>query len=148
MSDGDTRLTHHSSPSLLYIQGFLHHNHEFEYLTARITFLQGLFNWLAATALEMAIPQPGEGEAARRMNAFISASLVSLILLMLSFYNAHMSFYSNYGHMLWVYTKSVWKRFFLKPRMMALLYIPCLVYTCVLGTKTFISPSFLDNDDE
>eukprot|EP00978_Attheya_sp_CCMP212_P026309 scaffold86284_cov30-Attheya_sp.AAC.2 len=36
--------------------GFLKENFEFEYLTCRITFLQGLLNWLAAIALEHAIP--------------------------------------------------------------------------------------------
>ena len=131
------------------MQGFLHHNHHFEYLTARITFLQGLFNWLAATALELAIPIDGEGEAARRMNAFISATLVSMILLMVSFYNVHMSFYQNYAHMLWVYTKVVWGRYIwtwpIRP--MAYLYVPSLVYTLVAGYRAFNSPSDLDDDD-
>ena len=62
--------------------GFLRFNHEFEYLTARITFLQGLFNWLIATALEVVIPKEAEGEAAKRMNQFIASSLLTIVLLM------------------------------------------------------------------
>lgn len=131
------------------MQGFLRHNHEFEYLTARITFLQGLFNWLIATSLEMAIPKPGEGEAARRMNAFISSSLVSIILLMLSFYNAHMTFYDNYAHMLYDYLTVFWHRFVwnwpLRP--MAWFYIPSVIYSVNAGIKAFSSPIDLDNDD-
>ena len=62
--------------------GFLRHNLEFEYLTARITFLQGLFNWLIATAIELTIPKEAEGEASKRMNQFIAASLVTIVFLM------------------------------------------------------------------
>lgn len=97
----------------------------------------------------MAIPKPGEGEAARRMNAFISSSLVSIILLMLSFYNAHMSFYDNYAHMLYVYLAVFWKRFVwnwpLRP--MAWFYIPSVIYSVHSGIKAFSSPIDLDNDD-
>jgi hypothetical protein len=81
---------HHNSP-----MGFLQSAHEFEYLTARITFLQGLFNWLAAVALEALIPNEGEGASARKMNQFVSSSLVTTILMMLSFYNRHMTFCKN-----------------------------------------------------
>jgi len=118
-------------------------------LTARITFLQGLFNWLVATAMEMAIPKRGEGEAARRMNAFISSSLFSIILLMLSFYNAHMSFYDNYAHMLYVYCKVLFKRFIwtwpIRP--MAWLYIPSVIWSVRSGVLAFSTPRDLDNDD-
>ena len=62
--------------------GFLRFNHEFEYLTARITFLQGLFHWLIATALEVVIPKDKEGESAKRMNQFIASSLFTIVLLM------------------------------------------------------------------
>ena len=62
--------------------GFLRHNFEFEYLTARITFLQGLFNWLVATALEMMLPKDNEGGSAIRMNQFIASTLVTIVLFM------------------------------------------------------------------
>ena len=54
---------------------FLHDNFEFEYLTARITFLQGLLNWLGAIALGHILPS-GESTDSRVMNQFIGASLL------------------------------------------------------------------------
>jgi hypothetical protein len=128
--------------------GYLRHNYEFEYLTARITFLQGLFNWLFATALEVSIPKEGEGASARRMNWFISAALINLILLMLAFYNTHMTFYHNYGHMLWVYGHEALKRFFGQwpPRPMSCLYAPAFIVTFVTGYRAFSSPPDEDYD--
>jgi len=128
--------------------GFLRHNHEFEYLTARITFLQGLFHWLLATAMEVLLPKKGEGETAERMNRFIGYSLVTIILLMLSFYNAHMTFYHNYFHMISVYCKVLWHRFFWRwpPRFMSFFYIPALVLTIREGWYAFTSPHDLDGD--
>ena len=81
----------------------LRDNFEFEYLTARITFLQGLLNWIAAIALGHIVPS-GENKDARTMNKFIGGALFTSIVVMLSFYNRHMTFYKNYGHMLarWV----------------------------------------------
>jgi hypothetical protein len=55
--------------------GFLRANWEFEYLTARIAFLLGLFTWLASVALELVIPKRREGVAARRMNQFTAVIL-------------------------------------------------------------------------
>ena len=54
---------------------FLHDNFEFEYLTARITFLQGLLNWLGAIALSHILPS-GESMDSRVMNQFIGLSLL------------------------------------------------------------------------
>lgn len=53
---------------------FLRDNFEFEYLTARITFLQGLLNWLMAIALNHIIPH-GESKETRVMNKYIGSSL-------------------------------------------------------------------------
>ena len=87
---------------------FLKENFEFEYLTASITFLQGLMHWLAAIALGHVLPSPGDApdtptEAA--LNKFIAWSMGTLILLMISFFNNHISFYKHYGSMLmrWFY---------------------------------------------
>jgi hypothetical protein len=128
--------------------GYLRHNYEFEYLTARISFLQGLFNWLFATALEVSIPKEGEGASARRMNWFISAALINLIFLMLAFYNTHMTFYHNYGHMLLVYGHEALKRFFGQwpPPPMSYLYAPAFIVTFVTGFKAFSSPPDEDLD--
>ena len=87
---------------------FLKENYEFEYLTASITFLQGLMHWLAAIALGHVLPSPGDApdmptEAA--LNKFIAWGMGTLILLMISFFNNHITFYKNYGSMLmrWLY---------------------------------------------
>ena len=87
---------------------FLKENFEFEYLTASITFLQGLMHWLAAIALGHVLPSPGDApdtptEAA--LNKFIAWGMGTLILLMISFFNNHISFYQHYGSMLmrWFY---------------------------------------------
>lgn len=55
---------------------FLHDNFEFEYLTAGITFLQGLLNWLFAIALSHIIPSGEESKQTRAMNKFIGSALV------------------------------------------------------------------------
>eukprot|EP00934_Nitzschia_sp_Nitz4_P007320 Nitzschia sp. Nitz4//scaffold79_size90958//87558//90409//NITZ4_005042-RA/size90958-augustus-gene-0.180-mRNA-1//-1//CDS//3329558300//7310//frame0 len=78
----------------------LHHHHEFEYLTTQICFLQGLFHWLAAVAMELMLPKEKESIAAQRMNHCLAAWLGSLLLWMLAFYNNHLSFYSDYAAML------------------------------------------------
>mmetsp|Transcript_13803 Transcript_13803/g.20212 ORF Transcript_13803/g.20212 Transcript_13803/m.20212 type:complete len:306 (-) Transcript_13803:175-1092(-) len=136
--------TYHSA------MGFLHFNHEFEYLTARITFLQGLFHWLIATALEVAVPKQGEGEAARKMNRFISSSLFTIILFMLSFYNSHMTFYENYFMMLVEYSKECWERFFWRwpPRPMMMFYGPALIVSGYFGMQAFESPPQYDQIDK
>jgi hypothetical protein len=117
--------------------GFLREHFEFEYLTARITFLQGLLNWLAAVALEHTIPRKGEGKAALKMNKFIASSLLTLILLLISFYNNHMTFYHNYSHMLSRWLKVTYLRYIWhwRPRPMALLYVPTTFLTLYLGAR-------------
>lgn len=124
----------------------LHHHHEFEYLTIRIAFLQGLFHWLAAVALEMIIPKEGEGVTARKMNMFMASCLLSLILWMLAFYNHHISFYGNYGTMVMRYFALFYKRFFATFRPMSILYGPSVLVSAVLGWKAFRSNPELDND--
>lgn len=126
--------------------GFLRYNHEFEYMTARVTFLQGLFNWLTAVAFEVIIPKEEETVAARKMNYFISSSLISIILLMLSFYNNHMTFYKNYLHMLSHYVVVTFKRFVWHwpPRPMSFLVVPSFITSCILGYQAFRSPADLD----
>jgi len=81
---------HYHSP-----MGFMAYNHAFEYLSARVTFLQGLFNWLGSVALQFTIRQPEESEAAHRMNLHISSWLWTMILIVLQFYNDHITFYSS-----------------------------------------------------
>jgi hypothetical protein len=128
--------------------GLLHHHHEFEYLTIRIAFLQGLFHWLAAVAMEVMVPKEGENVSARRMNAFMASCLVSLILWILAFYNHHLSFYGDYGGMLRRYGFLFAKKFFgaWPPRPMTWLYGPSFITSIVLGWRAFTSPPDLDKD--
>ena len=65
----------------------LHHHHEFEYLTIQIGFLQGLFNWLVAVALEQIIPKENETKSAQRMNKCMAACIMTLCIWIQGFYN-------------------------------------------------------------
>jgi hypothetical protein len=65
----------------------LHHHHEFEYLTIQIGFLQGLFNWLVAVALEQIIPKEKETKSAQRMNKCMAACIMTLCVWIQAFYN-------------------------------------------------------------
>lgn len=128
--------------------GFLKENFEFEYLTSRITFLQGLLNWLGAIAIEFIMPNPGESAASRKMDKFGGFLLINIILIILSFYNGHMNYYPNYFSMLsrWIsvaWTRYVW-RYPLRPMM--ILLGPSMIYTAFLGYEAFTAKS--DDDDD
>jgi hypothetical protein len=121
--------------------GYLREHFEFEYLTCRITFLQGLLNWLGAVALEHTIPRKeGEGKAATKMNNFIASSILTLIVLLISFYNNHMTFYQNYLHMLWRWAQVAFVRYVghWPPRPLAFAYVPSTIITLVLLVKATI----------
>lgn len=111
---------------------FLRNNFEFEYLTARICFLQGLLNWLAAIGLDHAIPT-GETPETRKVNIFVASSLLTTILIMLAFYNRHLTFYTNYLDMLHDWFSLLVKRFVWSPKPMALLVWPSLLLTLYSG---------------
>lgn len=117
---------------------FLHDNFEFEYVTARITFLQGILNWLGAIALGHILPS-GESIDSRVMNQFIGLTLLLLMVVMLAFYNNHMNFYSNYAAMLsrWIsvcWTKFVWTW---PPRPSIVFSIPLLAKIVQVGYIAF-----------
>ena len=121
---------------------FLMKNFEFEYLTSRISFLQGLLNWIAAIGINFAICKERQGKATRKMDKAIGAGIMSIILVMLSFYNGHMNFYKNYPHMLSRWLLVSWKRYTSgKFRPMALLIIPSFAYSGVLTYQAFASDS-------
>lgn len=118
---------------------FLRDNFEFEYLTARISFLQGLLNWLGAIALAYFVRERKENLSTQRMNRFLGTTMFSTILLMVSFYNNHMTFYPNYWYMLGHWFAISWKRFIWcwPPRPMAFLFVPMAVLSAYLGIKAF-----------
>ena len=99
---------------------FLRANFEFEYLTSRVTFLQGLLNWLAAIGLGHLLPPPPSSKdgpiliskAKAAMNKFCACSIATVIVMMISFYNAHMTFYRNYLEMLGRWGSVSFVRFF------------------------------------
>ena len=120
---------------------FLKENFEFEYLTSRIAFIQGLITWIAAVALEHAIPQgPMETEERRRMDILIASSLTTLIIAMLSFYNGHMNFYKNYFDMLCQYGKVIWFRYVYMwpPRVMTVVAFPSFAVSVIYFFKVFL----------
>ena len=119
-----------------------------EYLTTQICFLQGLFHWLAAVAIELQLPKRGETTSAKRMNRCLTAWLLTLILWMLAFYNHHLSFYADYFSMI-----QRWLRLFIQKyvfhapiRPLSLLYIPATLYSINLTWKAFRSRPELDKE--
>jgi hypothetical protein len=123
--------------------GLLWENYQFEYLTSRITFLQGLLNWLGAIALEHSIPREEDSPATTRVNKFIASSLATLLFLMLSFYNDHLTFYSNYFGMLCTYGKTIWLRFLWNwpPRLLPIVALPSFAVSLRYGWQC-LSDSF------
>jgi hypothetical protein len=127
----------------------LFHHHELEYLTTQICFLQGLFNWLGAVAIEMIIPRPSETKSARRMNKCLAGWLFSFIIWMLAFYNNHLSFYSDYMSMLQRFVILFLRDYFpAKPfRPLSLFYGPAFAISSFLTWRAFASPPEEDDDD-
>lgn len=146
LSLGD-RLAREASEEAKSPMGYMHLNHEFEYLTARITFLQGLLNWLGAISLSYAIPRHDQGPTTRKMNQFISVSLASLCLLMLSFINSHINFYANYLSMIKRYATVVWLDYiWCSPtRPMVFLLAPATAASAYLGIRAFAAEPEYDD---
>jgi len=110
----------------------------FEYLFTQISFLQGLIHWLGAVIVELLLPKPTETMSARRMNKCLASWLVTLVLIIISFYNNHINFYSDYATMLRRFFVLLLKRQRFKP--MGLLYIPSFIFSQVLTWQAFVSP--------
>mmetsp|Transcript_10469 Transcript_10469/g.31252 ORF Transcript_10469/g.31252 Transcript_10469/m.31252 type:complete len:288 (+) Transcript_10469:135-998(+) len=121
--------------------GFLQANFEFEYLTSRISFIQGLFNWMGAMALSYAIPHRREGMATRRMNKFFAWGLSSMLLAMMSFYNEHLRFYTNYLGMLKHWFTLVWARFIWRwpPKLLSIAALGAVGNAVYHGYRAFTS---------
>jgi hypothetical protein len=71
---------------------------------------------------------------------FVVVSMGTVIALLLSFYDAHLSFYNNYWHMLSRWAQVGFRRYFLgwPPRPMMFLYLPGIVYSVITITKALI----------
>lgn len=126
---------------------FLWENYEFEYLTARITFLQGLLNWLAALGMNHIIPsREPTSKSVQAFNKFVAFSLFTVIVLMVSFYNDHMTFYPNYLVMfsrwafLTIHGYFGGRRTILStPRPLAFVLMPLLVVSLYWGYRALVS---------
>ena len=132
----------------MHIFCFLSRFPRFEMLTTQICFLQGLFNWLAAVAVELVLPKDKETKSARRMNKCLAGWLTSMMIWMLAFYNHHLSFYRDYFSMLVRFSRLFVKIYILERpiRPMCLLYFPSLLYSGWLTYRAFRSPP--DDDEE
>eukprot|EP00934_Nitzschia_sp_Nitz4_P001660 Nitzschia sp. Nitz4//scaffold55_size114948//34602//35378//NITZ4_003892-RA/size114948-processed-gene-0.37-mRNA-1//1//CDS//3329554503//1660//frame0 len=133
---------------------FFRDQFEFEYLTSRLSFLQGLLNWLSAVALEYTIPRRDEETGAMlrdtinpSMDKFVALSLGTVVVLLLSFYNAHMTFYPNYTHMILRWFQVAAKRFFGTFKPLMLIYIPGLLGSLYLGFHT-LSADIKEQDNK
>lgn len=127
---------------------FLRENFEFEYLTSRLSFLQGLLNWLAGVALEHTIPRKGEGQAAQKMDQFVAVSLATLIVLLLSFYNLHLTFYDNYFKMSLRWFHVMTGKFMGKFRPMMLLYFPGIMLSLYKGILALQEGAYSEERDD
>lgn len=148
---GTMLLSHGDAPVLKNLDfnspmGMLFNNWEFEYLTARIAFLQGLFHWLASLVIELWMPEPGEGAAARRMNKFTSSALLTIVVGMVSFLNRHITFCRNYADMIRHYCIVCFRSFLWPPQPLTILLAPMTIYTAVLGYKAFTTEVGDDDD--
>jgi hypothetical protein len=125
------------SPRPTSALGFLRSCLEFEYLTARISFLQGLLNWLAGVAIEYTIPRKNRGRAGREMDVFIASSLATLLVLLLAFYNSHLTYYDSYWDMLcrWI---CIFRIRYFRVRPLAFVYIPMTLVSIVTGIKAIL----------
>lgn len=121
--------------------GLLHKNYEFEYLTARISFIQGLLHWLIAVGLETILPNEQDTEMTKAMNRFLLSTLSTLMIFLVAFYNSHMTFYKNYGQMLIRYLEVLWKRIvWTSPiRPLGILGLCSLCVNVYYGKKAFVA---------
>lgn len=119
-------------------------------MTTQICFLQGLINWLMASAVELFLPEEGEAKSSIVMNKCLSAWLGSLIVWILAFYNHRLSFYSDYWSMLRRWGSLFLKQYvFERPiRPLSLIYIPSFFYSLRLTWQAFNSPPDDDSEDE
>jgi hypothetical protein len=139
---------------------FLRENFEFEFLTARLTFLQGLMNWLAAIGIGHLVPHynsdtevddTGDGRSrhptlvGRAMNKFIGCAMFSCISVMVAFYNTHMEYYQNIGHMWLRWGQLLFQKYVFKFPILPMLfvYVPCIAATVYFGIQ-----AFLDGNDD
>ena len=120
--------------------------HRFEHLTIQICFLQGLFNWLGAVAIELLLPKKNETESAKRMNKCLASWLSFLILWMLAFYNHEINFYSDYFAMLRRFFGLFVARYLGELRPLALVYVPAFFQSVRLTWKAFGSKPEEDDD--
>jgi hypothetical protein len=118
---------------------FLQTHFEFEFLMGSVAFLQGLFHWLAAIALGHGIALDGETSGTRRLNIFIASSIVTCLILLLSFFNSHMTFYNNYFHMVQRLLSVMLSRFFHQwpPRPLVFILYPSLLVSLYTGYLAF-----------
>jgi cytochrome bd-type quinol oxidase subunit 2 len=126
---------------------FLRENFEFEYLTARLTFLQGLLNWLAAIGLNHAIPG-GETGATRKINKLVAWSLSCTGILMLSFWNTHLTHYNNYATMVLRWFSVTWTKFLWKwpPQPLTIVLVPSLFMALKMAYEAFSDDSTGDEE--
>lgn len=82
------------------------------------------------------------------MNGFMASCLVTLIFWILAFYNHHLTFYSDYMHMMLRYMDLFTARYFGTFRPMSLLYTPSAIFSAVMGWRAFTTKPDLDGDEE
>lgn len=126
-------------------------NFDYEVLVARASFVQGLFGWLAAVALEHLIPNERESAAARKFNLFLFSWMVLVISAMVGFFNNSLGpgLKANFAGMYWEWIVATVRRWLWRwpPRPISLVVLPAFGSTCVLGWQAFNAP-LTDHDEK
>jgi hypothetical protein len=117
----------------------LHQNLEFEYVAIRAGFFQGLMNWLIAIALQIFCESGKTGitKQAQRLCVGLGFSMVSMVVIMLSFYNLHLNYYANYAAMIGRLAQLFVQRYFLcwPPRVLPVVAaVPAILSTYYIAT--------------
>jgi len=104
VGDDDASKVSHTAvinPMASSVMGFLHRELEFEYVTIRLFFLQGLLCWLSGVAFKFLLPSfnPETPKADKELAKFYSRGLVALVLMMVHYFQRHQNFYKSYFHM-------------------------------------------------
>ena len=85
-----------------------------EYVACRLFFLQGLLNWLGAIGLGL-VRDDKDSKSLASTKAFkssIGSCIFGIMVMIIAFYNHHLTFYNNYLHMVWRFFYLAFKRYY------------------------------------
>jgi len=151
---------HSFDPVALSATHLLHRELEFEYCLIRAGFFQGLINWLAAIGLRLFVSlatppsavandmvegaddAPDTPQLARKRLALgvgLMLTMLSLVMVMIAFYNYHLNYYRNYVEMLSRLRQLAWQRYIVSHPAR---WLPRMAFLAVLGAASAFYMAF------